>query len=177
VLEVGTHLGASTTTLCLALKKNEVSSPRLVTVDILDVNGPEGAWVRLGSKHSPRSATQALGCGFVEFVTSPSLGYLKTTAQKFDLIFLDGGHEAATVYQEVPAALKLLNPGGLILLHDVYPNGKPLWSDGVVVPGPWLAIERFAKEGASIRVQPLGALPWPTKLGSNVTSLAVVLAA
>lgn len=94
---------------------------------------------------------------------------------RFDLIFLDGGHEASTVYQEVPAALKLLNPGGLILLHDIYPDQRPLWSDGFVVPGPWLAIERFKKEGAKVTVKPLGALPWPTKLDSNVTSLACLI--
>jgi len=175
VLEIGTHLGASTTMFGLALKNSGIRSPKVVTVDIQDVNGTAGAWGRLGSKHSPLSATRALGCDFVEFVISPSVAFLNKCSMRFDLIFLDGGHEASTVYQEVPAALKLLNPGGLILLHDIYPDQRPLWSDGLVVPGPWLAIERFKKEGAKVTVKPLGALPWPTKLNSNVTSLACLI--
>jgi len=60
----------------------------------------------------------------------PSLDYLAGCAQTFDFIFLDGDHAARTVYQEVPAALRLLNSGGVILLHDYFPNLRPLWSNG-----------------------------------------------
>jgi len=175
VLEIGTHLGASTGMFALALRNSAVAAPALVTVDILDVNGPDGAWVRFGVKQPPRSALHALRCDFVDFVTTPSLDFLTNCKQRFDLIFLDGGHEASTVYQEVPAALELLNPNGLILLHDYYTNGKPLWSDGAVVVGPWLAIERLKRERAALTVKPLGALAWPTKLKSNVTSLACLV--
>jgi predicted O-methyltransferase YrrM len=175
VLEVGTHLGASTAMFALALRDSGVTSPKLTTVDLLDVNGPEGAWVRLDSMQ-PSALIRALGTQFVQFVTSQSMAFLDTCTARFDLIFLDGGHEAATVYQEVPAALKLLNPNGLILLHDFYPNAQPLWRDGAVVAGPWLAIERIKSEGCKIKASPLGALPWATKLGSNVTSLACLIA-
>jgi hypothetical protein len=44
-----------------------------------------------------------------------------------------------------------------------------------VIGGPFLAIERFKEEGAPLTVLPLGELPWPTKLGSNTTSLALLL--
>ena len=176
ILEVGTHLGASTSMLALALRNSQVPSPRLVTVDIADVNGPRGAWARLGNKYSPKALVGALECDFVDFVVSPSIDFLRQCVSRFDLIFLDGGHEALTVYQEVPAALKVLNQDGLILLHDFYPNCEPLWSDGMVVPGPWLAIERLRKDGEPIRAEPLGALPWTTKRDSNVTSLACLLA-
>jgi len=175
VLEVGTHLGASTSMLALALRNSAVPSPKLITVDILDVNGPRGAWAQLNSRQ-PKAILEALKCNFAEFVTSPSLAFLKTCNSKFDLIFLDGLHKATTVYQEVPAALQLLNPGGLILLHDFFPNAEPLWSDGAVIAGPWLAINRLRNEGAKMTAIPLGALPWPTKAGSNVTSLACLIA-
>jgi predicted O-methyltransferase YrrM len=172
ILEVGTHLGASTTMLALALKQN--GGGRFVTVDVRDVNGPKGAWAQYQTP-TPKSMTDALGVP-VEYVTRQSVDYLARCEEKFDFVFLDGGHEATTVYREVPLALKLLKPGALILLHDVYPGAKPLWSDGVVVSGPWLALTRFEAEGAKIHADPLGALPWPTKLGSNVTSLAVLTA-
>jgi predicted O-methyltransferase YrrM len=174
VLEVGTHLGASTTMLALALKRN--GGGRFVSVDLRDVNGEGGAWREFGFPFTPRQMTDAIGVP-VEYVASASVDYLERCREKFDLIFLDGGHEAVTVYREVPLALALLNPGGTILLHDFYPGAKPLWSDAFMMPGPWLATRRLIAEGAALRAQPLGRLPWPTKLGSSFTSLACVVRA
>jgi predicted O-methyltransferase YrrM len=180
ILEVGTHVSASTSMLALALKRSQEAStgpkPRLVTVDIVDVNNPaEGAWQRVGCSHSPAEAMQAIGCeDLVTFVNSASVPYLSACRERFDLIFLDGDHYSTTVYQEFPAALPLLKPDGLILLHDYFPDLKPLWDDGAVIPGPDLAISRLRRENVPIAARPFGALPWPTKLGSNVSSLAVV---
>ena len=180
VLEVGTHVSASTSMLSLALKRtrqlDSAFKPRIVTVDITDVNDPErGAWKRIGCSHSPADVMRAIGCAdLVTFVNSPSIPYLKSCKERFDLIFLDGDHYSTTVYQELPLALELLNPGGIVLLHDYFPDLKPLWSDGAVIPGPDLAVARLRRENNPIAVRPLAALPWPTKLGSNVSSLAVV---
>ena len=88
---------------------------------------------------------------------------------------LDGDHAPSAVYQELPAALRVLQSDGVILLHDYFPALKPLWSDGAVIRGPWLAIERLRSEGAKIKAIPLGELPWHTKLGSRRTSLALVV--
>jgi predicted O-methyltransferase YrrM len=179
MLEVGTHVGASTGRLAFALKQQERGGkprPRLVSCDISDVNDPQtGAWKRIGCNHSPAQLVRALGCDdIVTFVCKPSIDYLNTCPEKFDLIFLDGDHSSSGVYQEIPAALRLLQPGGLILLHDYFPDGQPLWSDGAVVPGPQLAVQRLQAEGAAVAVIPLAALPWPTKLDSNVSSLAIL---
>jgi predicted O-methyltransferase YrrM len=171
ILEVGTHVGGSTVMLALALEKN--GGGKLTSVDIQDVNAPGTAWQKLGLKYNPRESVKAVGCPEVTFHAMPSLEFLRTATETYDLIFLDGGHEAATVYQELPAALKLLNPNGVILLHDFFPNAQPLWDDGVVVHGPWHAVDRHRSEGALFKVQPLGDLRWPTKQGSNRTSLAV----
>ena len=81
------------------------------------------------------------------------------------------------MYQELPTALRLLRPGGVILLHDYFPGAAPLWPDGVVIPGSWLAVQRLRDEGAKLQVIPLGDLPWPTKQGTNRTILAVVVRA
>lgn len=180
VLEIGTHVGASTAHIALALRQaageEPTFDPRMVTVDMVDVNDPgEGYWKRAGLEASPAGMVEALRCGgFVEFATARSVDFLDDCAQRFDLVFLDGDHSAATVYQEVPRALRVLAPGGLLLLHDYFPGNRPLWPDGKVMPGPWLAVERLRGEGAPLQVIPLGELPWPTKLGSRVTSLALV---
>jgi predicted O-methyltransferase YrrM len=174
VLEVGTNLGASTTHIALALRLNGPGGT-LTTLDILPVNEPSGSpWAQAGARYSPAAMIQRLGMEpRVEFVTMPSLKYLANGKQMFDLVFLDGDHSAGTVYRELPAALRRLAPGGLVVLHDFFPDGRPLWADGRVIAGPWLAVERLRKEGAGLVVLPLGQLPWPTKLGGNLTSLAL----
>ena len=181
VLEVGTHLGASTSMLALALRNSAVPSPKLITVDILDVNGPKGAWVELNSRQ-PKAIVEALKCDFVEFVTSSSLTFLRNCNSRFDLIFLDGLHKAATVYQEVPAAaLELLQirTGSVYFCTISFRIVSRSWSDGALICGAVAGryLDRFRNEGSKMTAKPLGALPWPTKLGSNVTSLACLIAA
>lgn len=180
VLEIGTHIGASTTHIALALQKLRMAeatfSPQLTTVDIRDVNDVTAQpWLAFGSTYSPQTMLKQLQCDdLVTFVTGDSIEYFKSCQQTFDFIFLDGDHSAPKVYQEVAAALTRLNEGGFILLHDYFPNLKPLWSNGALKGGPYLAIERFRREGANFRVLPLGQLPWPTKRGSSMTSLALL---
>lgn len=180
VLEIGTHIGASTLHIASALYMSQIKvgkNASLTTVDIVDVNSiVTKPWLAYGTKYSPVEMIDKLNYGsFVTFVADTSLNYAATSKQKFDFIFLDGSHAASVVYQEIPRALKLLNPNGIILLHDYFPKMKPLWYDGIVIPGPFQATQRLAKEGASLIVLPLGELPWPTKFGSNVTSLALLL--
>jgi len=180
VLEVGTHIGASTVHIAWALRENAkrgAGRASLTSVDIIDVNCPQRKhWVQYGMQHSPRQMIEKLHCGdFVRFIADTSLHFAQGCQDRFDFIFLDGDHSGATVYQEVPLALGLLKPGGIILLHDYFPDAKPLWPNGKVIPGPYLAIQRLISEGANLRVAPLGALPWPTKLGTNVTSLALLM--
>ena len=171
ILEVGTHVGGSTLMWARALPDDG----HLTTVDILDVNGPEGACAHHNIPSPRKQLEQEDLAGKVTFVAQDSVEFLRSCREQFDLIFFDGCHDAERVYQEVPLSLPRLNSGGLILLHDVFPNLQPLWGDGNIIPGPWLAMERFRREGAKLRIQPLGELPWPTKQGSNVTSLAVLL--
>ena len=179
VLEIGTNVGASTLHIAAAMKRNNEDGKgecNLVTVDIADVNdASNGFWKQAGLPCSPRDNMAQLGmAGCAEFVAMDSLKYFDRHLGRYDFIFLDGDHAASTVYQELPRALKHLRAGGTILLHDFFPHQQPLWSNGAVVPGPSLALERYQEEGAKARVLPFGALPWPTKLGSNVTFLALL---
>ena len=179
VLEIGTHIGASTVHIAAALHQVQLGSGRkghLSTVDVVDVNSPvDKHWEKYGASSAPTEMIDGLGFrSMVEFHVDSSLRFLSSCERKFDFIFLDGDHSARTVYQEIPAALDLLQQGGVILLHDFFPDLRPLWSNGSVIPGPFLATERLRQEGANLVVCPLGKLPWPTKLGSRVTSLALL---
>ena len=81
----------------------------LTTVDIVDANGRDGPARTLGCE-TPAELIRKTGRDNVTFVTSRSTGFLRTCNDRFDLVFLDGAHEADVVYQEVPLALRLLNP-------------------------------------------------------------------
>jgi len=175
VLEVGTHIGSSTIFIAAALKKlNE--NGKLTTVDIVDVNDPvRGSWKKIGMHMSPANFAAELGLlDLIRFHKGLSLDFMNTTDQRFDFIFLDGDHKANAVYEELASALPLLCEKGLVLLHDYYPNGKPLYPHCVAMIGPFLALRRIQKENPIIEVVPLGELPWPTKQGTNMTSLALV---
>ena len=175
VLEVGTHIGASTLYIAAALKQLGEGG-RVTTVDIIDVNDAAGGpWKKLGMDRAPRDYACDLGLSnSIAFRVGPCLEFMATAGQRFDLIFLDGDHSAPAVYQEVAAALPLLNEDGLILLHDYYPGAKALYPDRATIGGPFHAMERIRRECPAVAVLPLGELPWPTKQGLNVTSLALV---
>lgn len=181
VLEVGTHIGASTLYIALAFETNNLEDgldwqAQLTTIDICDVNDTSRRpWEKYGSPGSPRDLLKAVGADrYVQFITDRSIDFLRKTEEHYDFIFLDGDHRATTVYQEIPIALQRLRPGGFILLHDYFPDGLPLWPNGAVVPGPFLAVSRLREEGVAIAALPLGGLPWPTKLGSDKSSLALL---
>ncbi len=179
VLEIGTHVGCSTANIALALKQVSAADScrrELTTVDVRDVNDPATKpWAAFDSSASPRELLQRIDCSdSVSFLVADSLAFLATCRRQFDFIFLDGDHSARKVFQEIPLALERLNPGGTILLHDYFPELRPLYSDKSVLPGPYLAARRLIRQGARFRVCPLGQLPWPTKLNSSFTTLAVL---
>jgi predicted O-methyltransferase YrrM len=177
VLEIGTHLGASTLHICAALARDARDRlPRLVTVDSQDVNdSPNSFWRQVGLTKSPKQTVEEFN-GTVEttFVTNDSRHFFANTKERFDFIFLDGNHAAETVYEEIASSLEVVNKNGLIVIHDYFPDRRPLWSDGSVLCGPFTAAEKIRATGVAINVIPLGSLPWPTKLGSHVTSLALI---
>jgi predicted O-methyltransferase YrrM len=185
-LEIGTHIGSSTIHILMSLLNGSAShSGRLTSVDIKDVNCEKTMpWKQFGAEWSPQQMVTLLNGGSnVEFVASRSVDFLKADTKTYDLIFLDGDHSASAVYQELPLALDRLAERGVILLHDYFPGLQPLWPNGQcdnalmhadVIPGVFLALQRFLNEGNRVRLTPFGALPWPTKLGSNVTSLTLV---
>lgn len=181
VLEAGTHIGTSTLYIARALKANgNAEKTPITTVDILDVNNPQtGAWPGLGMRQSPAENLNELSCdNMVNFIAQPAQNYMKAAAQsgeKFDFIFLDGDHTSHGVYHEMELALKILSKDGVILLHDYYPDGRPLFADNSIIYGPFVALEKVKQVNPNVAVKPLGNLPWDTKQNSKATSLACVV--
>lgn len=176
VLEIGTHIGASTLYIARALKRNG-GPARVVTVDVADVNDPlTGAWKAQGLPMPPRDFARERSClEYIEFVRESALSFMRRTNERYGFIFLDGDHMAHAVYAEVAAALPLLEPDGVILVHDYYPDERPLFPDGNVIRGPVRAVARLRRENPGLSVRSLTPLPWPTKQRSHATSLAIVL--
>lgn len=175
VLEVGTHIGASTLYIAAALKRLGRGG-KVTTVDIIDVNdATHGSWKKVGMPQSPAGFAAALGLSdHIDFRVGPCQHFMRTAGQRFDLVFLDGDHSAKAVYEELSAALPVLKQDGVILLHDYYPGAKALYPDRATIGGPYYGMKRVRAEAPSIGVLPLGDLPWPTKQGTNATSLALV---
>lgn len=177
ILEIGTHIGASLSHIFGA------SSPesQITTVDIQDVNSSLlSLWKKHKSRLSPEDLVSRISWAQsrdsnVTFVKLAAREYLaQTQAYLADFIFLDGSHTYEAVAEEFPLALAKLRTDGILVLHDYFPDLKPLWSNGKVIPGPFEAVQSWEGSALRFNVTPLGELPWPTKCGSNVTSLAIV---
>ena len=176
VLEIGTYVGSSTASIAAAIQLNALDGRpgSITTVDIVDVNAADGPWKSAGLPAAPKDTVNATGFDEVKFVSGDARAFLRETGSSYDFIFLDGSHQAPDVYCEAQIAQRILAPDGIVLLHDFFPNGDALWPGSPPLPGPQLAIDRLLREGAPLRVIPLGALPWPTKAGTNITSLAIL---
>lgn len=54
----------------------------------------------------------------------PSDDYFAQHDHRFDIVFIDGNHTGAQVQRDLENALTRLNPGGVILLHDMNPPSR-----------------------------------------------------
>lgn len=59
-------------------------------------------------------------------MTSDAFFEMNAGAQKFDLVFIDGLHEAEQVKKDIKNALDILNPDGYIVMHDCNPSSKEM---------------------------------------------------
>ena len=52
--------------------------------------------------------------------------YFREHSETFDLVFVDGLHECHQAYRDVMNALKVLNRGGVIVMHDCHPESREM---------------------------------------------------
>ncbi len=180
VLEIGTNRGASTLYCAMAMReyrKADRPPPRLVTVDLFDVNdlaAAEAKRYRISTR--PRDMLARLDCAdMVEFSIARSTDYLGGCEAEFDFIFLDYSPVADVAYRDIALATRALRPGGQLLVHSYFPDTKPLGTAERVNSDSFFAVRRLRREGARLVALPLGALPWRREQGgSNLTSLALL---
>ena len=176
VLEIGTHIGASTVNIAMAMNDCNINKKELTTVDILDVNNrKKKPWKKFNSTNSPKKNVEKLNIKFpVYFVKNNSIDFLKNTKNTYDFIFLDGLHQSDCVYAEIALSLKILNMGGMILVHDYYPEGKSLFEGKNPIHGPFEGVKRVIKENNFININPFYKLPWETKYKNHNSTLAML---
>jgi len=111
VLEIGTFTGYSALAMALALPANG----RIVTCDVNE------EWVNIGCSYWAR----AQAAKKIEVRIGPALDTLATLtndrAEAFDLAFIDAKKDEYDEYYE--GALKLVRPGGLIVLDNMLQGG------------------------------------------------------
>ena len=52
--------------------------------------------------------------------------YFRDHRERFDIVFVDGLHECGQALRDVDHALKLLNEGGVIVVHDCHPKSREM---------------------------------------------------
>lgn len=59
-------------------------------------------------------------------VKQQSDAFFAANEDTYDLIFIDGDHRAEQVEKDIVNAYKALNPGGVVVLHDVHPRDEAM---------------------------------------------------
>ena len=88
----------------------------------LEIGTNQNILFRQARAHFPTAVGVDPNMGGTHRMTSDD--FFKTNEQYFDIIFVDGLHEANQVYRDIRNSLKWLLPGGTILIHDCNPRGN-----------------------------------------------------
>jgi len=76
--------------------------------------------------------------------------FFQQNTDSFDFIFVDGLHHSDQVYKDIMNSLKVLNPGGTIMCHDLNPqtekSQKIPFTDGPWHGDCWKAWVKFRSE-------------------------------
>jgi predicted O-methyltransferase YrrM len=111
-LDIGSAYGYSAVAMAKA-------GARVTTVDPHAGENPDTLTGLMGNLQAYQANNVAVRVG-----TSQEI--LPTCPQSwYGLVFIDGGHDAATVHHDVTWALKLLRPGGWLACHDLDEDSCP----------------------------------------------------
>ena len=130
-LEIGTAAGGTLKRMMAAYPAQ--TRPRFVVIDPMTYFPGQRAAVEANL------ASAGIDPGGVEFrveTSARALARALRTGERFDFILIDGNHALRAVTQDLRWT-RLLNPGGLVCLHDYEAT------DHMVIPGVKLALDGF----------------------------------
>jgi hypothetical protein len=142
VLEIGSYCGRST--ICMAQTAN-----RVVAVDPFDGRG---------TPRMNHSTLESFKNNIERYGVAGKVDTLVGTADEaltefdhyvpFDLVFIDGAHDADSVRNDISHARRLLKPDGLLAFHDY--RVHPGQYDGRWDPGVTTAVDELVKSGGEL---------------------------
>lgn len=90
------------------------------TTDWPDEDKGKGLTWEQSSFHAPGPSMEASkkNCPTAELHKGDAVAFMRNCQEKFDIIFLDDAHDLGTLMAEIPAALAILKPGGLLAGDD-----------------------------------------------------------
>lgn len=135
ILEIGTYLGHTTQNLATFYPESTI-----ITVDLTKEVAncmPKYQSHELLSNQDSGILIEAPNVTQYKMLSDAAFGKFKTQGITFDGIFIDGNHDKEQVERDTLNALEVLNPGGIIIWHDVYNkdnscpkcSAEPEWND------------------------------------------------
>ena len=102
---------------------------QLLVQELINIKKYE-SYLEIGTFHN--ELFEQIKCNIKVGVDPVSGGTIRKTSDhffndnkdKFDCIFIDGLHYYSQVKKDIQNSLKILNPNGIILLHDCLPNNQ-----------------------------------------------------
>lgn len=83
-----------------------------------------GTWEANGFGPPPSIESARLNAPTARLVKANSIEFMQSSPQLFDFIYLDTSHDYETVAREIPAAKRILAPGGVLAGDDYYNPGS-----------------------------------------------------
>lgn len=151
ILEIGTAKGFGTLCLSAACEKFKVRNAKITTVDFLPGNVPYHwgtvADIEFG-KISRLALLNKIAPGLTErisFINRKSRDFTENSANKYDLVFIDGGHDEKSVFTELEFSAQ--HNASMIVVDDY---------DGIF-KGVTRAVNKFMSTSSKFEIQTLSS--------------------
>ena len=137
---------------------------RVAVLNALAARKPDAAYLEIGCFRNemfdalPLSKKVGVDPEQGGTIRATSDAFFASNTERFDLIFIDGEHSYDQVHRDVANALKAINPGGWIALHDMLPRNWIEQHNPPVRYGAWcgdgwkVAFELMQTEGIDFRI-------------------------
>jgi predicted O-methyltransferase YrrM len=139
IAEIGSWKGRSTVVMGLALKDGKVTDCKIYAVDHHQGSEEHQEVIAHQGSTLPIFQRNIWALGVADMVqplvmrSDEAAKFLAGAGVRLRLLFIDGAHDEESVRQDIRQFLPLVNPRGIIALHDCEPDGG--------APGVWRAFQ------------------------------------